>query len=565
MALPIAPDVPDRILHFVDTLCRRYHISALQEFLASCRSFAGEQTLNVAILGRFKAGKSSFLNHLLGRPVLPVGVIPVTTVVTELQYGLHDTAQVHYLDGHTQHVPVARIGEFISEDHNPGNVKHVARVRVELPEMETYRRIRFVDTPGLDSVFAHNTQASLAWLPNVGLALVAVGVDPPLSQHDIELIRNLSRYTPRIALLLTKVDALREGERAQVEDFVRAQLARSWDGAVAVFPYSVRPGFEHLRGAVRERLLAPLRADASGERAAILRHKLESLCRECADFLTVALKAAEASDADREALRGKILGEKTALDDTRLALRLVRQHAAGAARATFEAVLQKDEAAVCERLLAEFETQYPAWLVSLKAVIERFEVWLASALHREMAVLSAAHRSEFVEPVRRVSHQLSQMLQDFRNRLSERTLDALGVPLRTTELELRTEDPRAPDIRVGKVFDHTWELLSPVVPVRLVKGVVRAHFHRKMSDAVVTNLSRLASQWDAIVSAALVALDKEAQRRLDGLIGTVEALLASAGPAAPQLREDLKRLEDLWQCVSHASGDDHVCSAGDGQ
>jgi len=45
---------------------------------------------------------------------------------------------------------------------------------------------------------------------------VAVGVDPPLSQHDIELIRNLSRYTPNISLLLTKVDVLDEGERVQV-------------------------------------------------------------------------------------------------------------------------------------------------------------------------------------------------------------------------------------------------------------------------------------------------------------------------------------------------------------
>jgi hypothetical protein len=45
--------------------------------------------------------------------------------------------------------------------------------------------------------------------------------------------------------------------------------------------------------------------------------------------------------------------------------------------------------------------------------------------------MSKRHRSDFVESVHRVSRLLSQSLQDFRNRLSERALEALGVPLRT--------------------------------------------------------------------------------------------------------------------------------------
>ena len=142
-------------------LCRRYQIASLEDFLESCRAFAQEKTLNIAILGRFKAGKSSFLNHLLGRPLLPVGVIPVTSAVTEIQYGPRERAEIRFQDGRTEPVPLERIGEFISESRNPENCKQVARVRVELPSMERYRGIRFVDTPGLESVFAHNTDASL--------------------------------------------------------------------------------------------------------------------------------------------------------------------------------------------------------------------------------------------------------------------------------------------------------------------------------------------------------------------------------------------------------------------
>jgi GTP-binding protein EngB required for normal cell division len=550
---PVAPGIVQDALGAVEDLCKRHEISALEEFLESCCAFAQEKTLNIAVLGRFKAGKSSFLNHLLGRPLLPIGVIPVTSVVTEIQWGPHERAEILFADGRGEQPPVNRIGDYISETWNPENFKQVARVRVELPSMDRYRGIRFVDTPGLESVFEHNTDASLDWLPNVGLALVAVGVDPPLSQHDIALIRNLSRYTPNISLLLTKVDVLEESERIQVREFVQKQLARYWNDAVPVFPYSVRPGFEHLRAELDASLLSQAHAGAGEHRAAILLHKVDSLLTECADYLNVALKAAEVADSEREELRRKILGQKESLDDTRLALKLIVRHATGTTRSTFEDFLRDDELPVREKLQAGLDGEFPSWTRSLGIATEKFDDWLCAGLTAEMAELSRKHRSEFVEPVRRVSRQLSQSLQDFRNRLSERMLETLGVPLRTTEMELPTQDPRSPDVRVGKIFDRNWELLSWLIPMALVRGVVLKHYRRKVEDLVFTNLSRLASQWADLVNASLLALEKESIRRLDGLIGTIEKLIASAVQEAPRIREEMERLEDLRRRLNSGS------------
>ncbi|MGC9999698.1 MAG: dynamin family protein [Bryobacteraceae bacterium] len=551
---PVAPEIVQDALAAVEELCRRHELSALEDFLESCRAFALEKTLNIAVLGRFKAGKSSFLNHLLGRPLLPVGVIPVTSVVTEIQWGPHERAEILFVDGRTEQVDVDQIGDFISESQNPENSKQVARVRVELPSMDRYRGIRFVDTPGLESVLEHNTDASLEWLPNVGLALVAVGVDPPLSHHDIELIRNLSRYTPNISLLLTKVDVLNEEERVQVREFVQKQLARYWNGAVPVFPYSVRPGFENLRAELDATLLSQVRVDAGEHRAAILQHKLDSLVSECAGYLNVALKAAELADSEREELRRKILGQKETLDDARLALKLIVRHATANTRSSFETLLRPDELPVRNKLQESLDHEFPAWTRSLRVVTEKFDDWLRVVLTSDMAELSKQHRSEFVEPVRRVSRQLSQSLQDFRNRLSERMLETLGVPLRTTEMELQTEDPKSPDVRVGRIFDHNWELLSWLIPMALVRGAVLKHYQRTVEELVFANLSRLASQWEDIVNASLLALEKESMRRLDGLIGTIGKLIASAGQQAPLIREDIQRLEELRRRLNSAGG-----------
>jgi GTP-binding protein EngB required for normal cell division len=234
-------------LGLASEIAERYGLSSTNALLASCRSALAQSEITIAIVGRFKAGKSSFLNHFLGRSLLPVGVVPVTTVVTEIGFGPTERVEVRYLEGRVEEVPLSQIAGYVSERENAGNHKRVAAIRVQLPSLARFPGLIFVDTPGLESVLAHNTEASLSWLPNVGMALVAVSVDPPLSQQDIDLLKNLYRYTPNVSILLTKVDLLGAEERAEVVDFVRTQLAKSFGHSPEIFPYSVRPGFEELR------------------------------------------------------------------------------------------------------------------------------------------------------------------------------------------------------------------------------------------------------------------------------------------------------------------------------
>jgi hypothetical protein len=130
-----------------------------------------------------------------------------------------------------------------------------------------------------------------------------------------------------------------------------------------------------------------------------------------------------------------------------------------------------------------------------------------------------------------------------------------GVPLRTTETEIDAVEPRTPNIRVGRVFDRNWELLSPILPVWPIKGAVHRHFTSTISYLVYLNLSRLSTQWDESINGALWGVEKEARRRLDELLGTVERLVESSGnERAPQLRADLERLEHVRKSLAAETG-----------
>jgi hypothetical protein len=173
-----------------------------------------------------------------------------------------------------------------------------------------------------------------------------------------------------------------------------------------------------------------------------------------------------------------------------------------------------------------------------------FEDWLTGALRDELTALSDRHRDSLLEPLRQVRKQTFRVLQQFRDRLSDSSMRAFGVPLRTTETEIDVVEPHTPNVRVGRVFDRNWEVLSPILPAFAIEAVVRRHFTRSIPYLVEQNLSRLATQWEESVTAALWGVDKEAKRRLDELMGTVERLVGSGSKRrTPQLRADFERIE----------------------
>ncbi len=533
----------------------RYGISSLEALLASCRPAVARDELSVAVVGRFKAGKSSFLNHLIGRPVLPAGVVPVTTAITEIRYGPIEKAEAHFLDGSVQRVPVDAIGAYVSERENPGNGKRVRTITIDMPSLERFRGLGFVDTPGLASALAHNTEESMRWLPNVGLALVAIGADPPLSQQDIELLKRVHEFTPKVAILLTKVDLLTPEERSEVVAFIEAQLRKTFGSAPPVLPYSVRPGYEDLKRQLEQKIFEETLAQFGDQRRAILARKIDTLLNECAGYIALSLKAAERTSAEREDLKKRVIGQREAIADVKAELGLIAQHTMGGTRASAEARLLIYQERLEDRLLQQLDVEFPGWTSSLANLLESFERWLTSALTQELTRISLTERSTLAGPLEKFGKQIFRILQDFRDRISDGTMRAFGVPLRTTEVEMAIHEPASPDIRIGKVFDRNWELLSPIVPVAAIQRVVKRHFARRIPNVVYTNLSRLASQWEESVNAALRNMQKEAERRLDDLVDTVDRLIETGGrDRLPAIRSDLERIASARRAVAGIEG-----------
>jgi len=185
----------------------------------------------VACVGQFKRGKSTLLNALIERAVLPTGVVPVTAVVTILRYGDRDTARVHFLAGDSVEIAPEALPAYVSEQGNPANGKGVSLVEVFAPSALLASGMCLVDTPGLGSIFLENDQATRSFAPHIDAALVVLGGDPPISGEELALLRALSDHVQHFLFVLNKADRLLEEEldaaRRFSERVLQEKLGRS--------------------------------------------------------------------------------------------------------------------------------------------------------------------------------------------------------------------------------------------------------------------------------------------------------------------------------------------------
>jgi GTP-binding protein EngB required for normal cell division len=200
----------------------------------------------VACVGQFKRGKSTLLNALIGRSVLPVGVVPVTSAVTVLRYGTDGAAQVRFRDGRIENVALDELSAYVSEDRNPENKKGVAAVEAFVPSPLLASGMCLVDTPGLGSVFAGNTAVTLDFVPHIDAALVIIGADPPISGEELALVAEVAQHVRDLLFVLNKADRLTDDERRQAIAFTKTTIGKRLDRLVPrVFEVSA---IERLRG-----------------------------------------------------------------------------------------------------------------------------------------------------------------------------------------------------------------------------------------------------------------------------------------------------------------------------
>ncbi len=532
---------PDR-LKVLKQLVDQFGLESLRGILQACESLAQERILDVAVLGQFKSGKSSLLNTVLGVDLFPVGVLPLTAVITRVSAGPRPVARIVHLDETVEVTDADKIAGFITESQNPGNYKNVARVDIAMPLAADLAGLRFVDTPGLGSVLTHNTEATEAWLPNASVALVVVSSERPFSAADRQLLIAARKTASCVAVILNKVDLLSETERAEVCQFIQRALRQEFDVEIPVIPFSSRRDSERWARQLRESVIQPITSSAAHECDRALRLKLETACAACHGYLRVALEAAVRDDAGREQLRqaihAEIAGEALIRDE----LDLARQHVHKKTRPAFEESFFAHASACEDRLQQNLGQQLAAWRGNLAVQSKQYRQWAEHSLRSELTPMSADAFTLAGDLLQDAETRFKRLLEAFRDRLSQAIQHETGIAVSPVAwLPSRAQLHEIP-ISISHPFMTNWELLWWLLPMAVVGGLFRQHLMNRIPRETEKNLSRLVSEWTVAVDEVVANLEVQALAWTNAELATLKELIQQSPATAPRIREAIERL-----------------------
>jgi ribosome biogenesis GTPase A len=199
-----------------------------------------EDRFLLAVVGQFSRGKSTLINALLGRSYLPMGALPMTSVVTTIRYGTRPRAIVRRaVDALPIEVAIEDITRYVSQESAEREAMGVVSLDVELPAEILRLGVSVVDTPGVGSAVAANSAATIGFLPEADAVIVVTSVEAPLGDAELRLLDAVRRYGQTAFLVVNKADLASDEEIDQVMRYVCARASDLLTGAFA-FAISAR-------------------------------------------------------------------------------------------------------------------------------------------------------------------------------------------------------------------------------------------------------------------------------------------------------------------------------------
>lgn len=195
---------------------------------------------NLVVLGQFKRGKTTLINALLGEEILPTAVVPLTSIATILKYGEIQDIKVYFNDGRVIEIAPESLPLYVTEKGNPKNKKNVQEVIITYPSPYLKDGVRLIDTPGVGSIYQHNTDVAYQYLPKSDAALFILSVDQPIGQAELEFLKDVKEYSHRIFFLQNKADYVDSEDLNESISFSKKIIEECMGRDVKIYPLSAK-------------------------------------------------------------------------------------------------------------------------------------------------------------------------------------------------------------------------------------------------------------------------------------------------------------------------------------
>jgi len=188
--------------------------------------------MEVAITGQFSSGKSTFLNALLSKDVLPTGITPVTSKVNFINYAKEYKLRVTYKNGAQEYHGIESISKFT--DQREEEVDNIKYLSIYAP-MDILKDISFVDTPGLNSQSLSDTQTTQKVLRDVDGIIWLSLIDNAGKESESEVLKEyMQHFKEKSLCVLNQKDKFSSQDVEKTRDYVSSKFGEYFQKVIAI-------------------------------------------------------------------------------------------------------------------------------------------------------------------------------------------------------------------------------------------------------------------------------------------------------------------------------------------
>lgn len=390
-----------------------------------------QDRFHLVVVGEFNHGKTTFVNALLGRTLLPAGVTPTTAVIHHVEYADEPAAAVVLESGERRTLSLENVRSYAVSGEASHLAETVKYLEVFVPSDILKQKIVLVDTPGVNDLSLQRSDITFSYIPKSDAVLFLLDAGQPLKESERVFLqeRLLAQSKDKIIFVVTKRDIWDASEEAEALRYIRTEVDKLVPKA-PVFPVSAERALQGQVDSGMPELLAHLASFLSEERGKIL----------LGNALTQALAVGEMIGKGIDARRRS--AEMTTEELSRRLASLEQDLAKGARTLEQRRSFIREEVAAIkawmrrdlEHFVEDVEKQLPSVIDNAKT--DEIKLHLGPFLERTITEWVTKETKEIGSALELLAEKTVALVRDDANDTARRLSDSFGAELKAPEVQV---------------------------------------------------------------------------------------------------------------------------------
>lgn len=203
-----------------------------QERIEAAQSRLQHEKMHILVVGEFSRGKSTFINAILRKPVLPSKVNPTTATISIIEGSDQPQMNIMYRSGErmSRPLPDEKVNKFLEEFITTSNqeANAIQEVRIGYPGVLQTLQCDIVDTPGVNDLDDLREEVTFHYLSKADSCIVLLDSQQPLSESERRFLQEkvLANDINRFLFVINRIDEVENVPQGEVSARLKAYVRK---------------------------------------------------------------------------------------------------------------------------------------------------------------------------------------------------------------------------------------------------------------------------------------------------------------------------------------------------